>query len=80
NTANQEESARWDTGSATADNAADPQRGERQISTILGNRQCDTEATTTATMNDSVFNIRAAGAGTCRHAIIDMEHDDDVYN
>ena len=38
--------------------------------TILGNRQCDAAATTTATMNDSVFNIRA----------VDMEYDNDVYN
>ena len=53
---------------------------ERQIGTILGNRQCDAAATTTATMNDSVFNIRAAGASTRCHAFIDMEHDNDVYN
>ena len=30
-------------------------------------------------MND-VFNIRAVGESTRRHAIIYMEHDDDVYN
>ena len=53
---------------------------QRQIGTILGNRQCYAVATMTATMNDSVFNIRAAGAGSHRYAIIDMEHDDYVYN
>ena len=51
---------------------------ERQIGKILGNRQCDAAATTTAAMNDSVFNIRVLGAGTRRHAIIDMEHDDKI--
>ena len=46
-----------------ADSRGDVNR-ERQIGTILGNRQCDAAATTTATMNDGVFNIRAAGAST----------------
>ena len=31
-------------------------------------------------MNDGVFSIRAAGADTGRHAIIDMKPDDDLYN
>ena len=30
--------------------------------------------------DDGVFNIRAAVASTRQHPIIDMEHDDDVYN